>query len=187
MKIQTGWLDGVVRCLSPHCDDRPDIKDINLLVIHNISLPEGVFGGRHVNDLFLGQIDCSHHSSFGALRGLRVSAHVLIRRGGEVVQFVPFHRRAWHAGDSVHEGRFSCNDFSIGIELEGTDTWAYTAEQYEQLRLVTRCLLHYYPAILSDRIVGHSDIAPGRKSDPGEAFDWGYYRRGLFKEGSIQI
>ncbi len=181
MAIDSGWLQasGVSRMVSPYCDDRPDPNDISLLVIHNISLPAGVFTGGHVCDLFMGQLDCGQHASFSSLVGMCVSAHIFIRRDGRITQFVPFHRRAWHAGDSSFQGRSACNDYAVGIELEGTDTWVYTYQQYEQLLRVVGWLRGVYPAITSDRIVGHSDIAPGRKTDPGLAFDWSYFRRKL--------
>ena len=162
---------------SPHCDDRPDPDDVGLLVVHNISLPPGCFGRPHIEALFLGALDSQAHQAFSSLEGLRVSAHVLIRRDGTVVQFVPFHRRAWHAGVSSYQGRNACNDFSIGIELEGTDTWVFTYAQYAKLAAVTAALCCHYPRLTLDNIVGHSEIAPGRKSDPGSAFDWDYFRQ----------
>lgn len=160
---------------SPHHDDRPQGETISLLVVHNISLPPGEFGHRYIDDLFMGCLDCAADPYFKDLEGLRVSAHCLIRRDGEVVQFVPFEKRAWHAGVSVFEGRARCNDFSIGIELEGTDHEAYTKVQYQQLAELTKTLLQQYPGITRERIVGHSDIAPGRKTDPGPAFNWNYF------------
>ncbi|MGL4733565.1 MAG: 1,6-anhydro-N-acetylmuramyl-L-alanine amidase AmpD [Enterovibrio sp.] len=164
------------RCTCTHYDERPDQDDISLLVIHNISLPPGEFGGRFIEDFFQGKLDGDAHPYFFQIKELRVSAHCLIRRDGEVVQFVPFNKRAWHAGVSEFQGRARCNDFSIGIELEGTDELAYTQAQYEALCQVTQNLLRVYPKLSLDHIVGHSDIAPGRKTDPGTAFDWGKFK-----------
>lgn len=156
---------------SPNCNARPG-DEISLLVIHNISLPPGQFGGGHVSELFTNRLDPAAHPFFAEIAGLEVSAHLLIERDGKMTQFVPFDRRAWHAGQSCFEGREACNDFSIGIELEGTDDTPYTDAQYSALAAVTRALLHTYPVLARDRITGHSDIAPGRKTDPGPAFDW---------------
>lgn len=176
LNLQAHRLQPVTWQNSPHADERPDSNDISLLVVHGISLPEGEFGGPYINDLFLGCLDCSAHPNFAILEGLRVSAHCLIRRSGEIIQYVDFNRRAWHAGVSSWQGRERCNDYSIGIELEGTDSTPYTKLQYEALAEVTRVLQQHYPAITDDRIVGHEDIAPGRKTDPGPAFDWQQYR-----------
>lgn len=153
-------------------DDRPNSNEISLLVIHNISLPAGCFGTPYVDDLFTGQLDCQAHKSFADLEGVEVSAHCFIRRNGHVYQYVPFSKRAWHAGVSEFRGQKRCNDFSIGIELEGTDNQAYTNEQYECLSNLTRQILAAFPAITCNRIVGHCDIAPTRKTDPGAAFEW---------------
>ena len=167
---------------SPHGDERPDASDINLLVIHNISLPPGEFGGDGVAQLFLGTLDCDAHLYYQQLRGLRVSAHLFIRRDGEVIQFVPYAKRAWHAGVSVFQGRPRCNDFSIGIELEGCDDLPYSEAQYLALAAVSRDIMRRFAAITPARIVGHNDIAPGRKTDPGPAFDWPRFRLLLSKE-----
>lgn len=179
MKIAGGWLDAARRLPSPNCDDRPDPADISLLVIHNISLPPQIFGGPWIDGLFLNRLDPRAHPYFMQIAGLRVSAHLLVRRTGEVTQYVPFHRRAWHAGQSCFGDREACNDFSIGIELEGSDNTPFTDRQYESLAAVTALLLSVYPAISPGRIVGHCDIAPGRKTDPGPAFDWQRFRRSL--------
>jgi AmpD protein len=179
MRIVDGWLDYARRLPSPHCDDRPDPADVSLLVIHNISLPPHVFGGPWVEDLFLGRLDAAAHPFFGTVAHLRVSAHLLIRRNGDLKQFVPFHRRAWHAGQSAFAGRDACNDFSVGIELEGADDVPFTGSQYHRLTDVTRVLMARFPAITPERITGHSDIAPARKTDPGPAFDWQRFRAGL--------
>ena len=157
---------------SPNCNDRPDPDDISLIVVHGISLPAGQFGGPYIEQLFTNRLDTQQHDSFDEIEGLKVSSHVLIRRDGQVVQFVPFHKRAWHAGVSRFEDREDCNDYSIGIELEGTDEIEYDERQYQQLVEVIQALMKRYPAINQTRIVGHSDIAPGRKTDPGRAFDW---------------
>jgi AmpD protein len=174
--IMEGCLRRAQQCASPNCNERPPNTEISLLVIHNISLPPGEYGGGFVQALFCNELDCSVHPYFSRLAQLQVSAHLLIEREGRIVQFVPFHQRAWHAGESVYQGRDNCNDFSIGIELEGCDDEPYTEQQYRALADVTRTLLESYPALAPDRIVGHSTIAPGRKSDPGAAFDWHYYQ-----------
>lgn len=168
----TGLLAGVRQVLSPHCDERPAGVQADLIVMHNISLPPDEFGGPWIERLFNGGLPPDHHPYFAEIQGLRVSSHVLIRRDGEIVQFVPFQQRAWHAGVSSYEGRSACNDFSIGIELEGTDELPFEAAQYAQAGGVVRALLAAYPALSAQRLVGHSDIAPGRKTDPGTAFSW---------------
>jgi len=157
---------------SPNCDSRPGDEPPSLIVVHGISLPAGEFGGTHIEELFTNRLQSSGHPSFSELHELKVSAHILIRRDGQVIQFVPFDRRAWHAGASEYQGRQRCNDFSIGIELEGTDTIPYTDDQYQALADLVACLLHTYPGLQRQHITGHSDIAPGRKTDPGPAFDW---------------
>ncbi len=157
---------------SPNFDLRPDETDISLLVIHGISLPPGEFGGDFIDQLFCNQLDASAHPYFREIAGLKVSSHFLIRRDGELVQYVPIHRRAWHAGVSRYKGREKCNDFSIGIELEGEDSTPYTEIQYQVLSDLIHILLETYPGLDISDITGHSDIAPGRKTDPGPAFDW---------------
>ena len=168
----SGLLEGVRQIESPNCDARPGDEMPSLIVVHGISLPPGEYGGPWIDALFTNTLDPLVHPYFVTLKGVRVSAHLLIRRDGEVVQYVPFHRRAWHAGVSCFEGRGQCNDFSIGIELEGEDKTPYTAEQYEVLAEAIRALCGAYPSLSYARITGHCDIAPGRKSDPGPAFDW---------------
>ena len=160
---------------SPNCDARPDPGDITLIIIHGISLPPGEYGGPWVDALFTNQLDTAAHPYFADMAGLRVSSRLLIRRDGDVVQYVPFTERAWHAGDSCHEGRTACNDFSIGIELEGTDDTEFEDVQYRMLTDLTQAILYAYPAITCERILGHADIAPGRKTDPGPHFDWQRY------------
>lgn len=167
-----GLLQPARQCLSPNQDDRPAGGALELLVIHGISLPPGEFEGGYVEALFCNRLDWGAHAYFEQIRGLKVSAHAFIRRSGEVIQFVPFSHRAWHAGESEFRGRDCCNDFSIGIELEGEDTVPYAESQYESLIGVCRALLRTYPGLNARCIAAHSDIAPGRKTDPGPAFDW---------------
>jgi AmpD protein len=176
---EQGWYPRARRVPSPHFDDRPDEEDVSLLVVHNISLPPGQFGGGYIEDFFLGKLDVAIHPFFHVIKDLRVSAHCLIRRDGEVVQFVPFHARAWHAGMSSFAGRARCNDYSIGIELEGTDYVAYTEAQYQSLQCLTLSLQARYPAMTRERITGHQYIAPLRKSDPGLVFDWRRFKNSL--------
>ena len=176
MRIDQGWLSTATALASPNADPRPDKSDISLLVIHNISLPPGQFGGGHVSELFTNTLDPNTHPYFAEIANFKVSAHLLIDREGVVIQFVPFDQRAWHAGVSAFAGRPACNDFSIGIELEGTDTDPYTHLQYECLVKITQCLIAEYPALSSERVAGHSDIAPDRKTDPGPAFDWARFK-----------
>lgn len=168
--VQARWVP------SPNYNQRPMNQSPSLLVIHNISLPPREYGGPYIEQFFSNQLDTHAHPYFQEIEGLEVSAHLLIRRDGELVQFVAFDQRAWHAGVSQFEGCENCNDFSIGIELEGTDNDEYTDQQYEQLKAVTHCLMMEYTHILPDRIVGHQDIAPLRKTDPGPAFDWLRYK-----------
>ena len=175
-QIESGWLASAKRVESPNADCRSDEADISLLVIHNISLPPGQFGGPHVEQLFTNKLNPTEHPYFADVAHLQVSAHLLIDRLGQVTQFVPFNHRAWHAGVSQFEGRSACNDYSIGIELEGSDDLAYTDSQYRCLSEITQSLLAHYPQLSMERIVGHSDIAPQRKTDPGPAFDWAYFR-----------
>ena len=172
LDLHGGWLVAARRVVSPNCDDRPELSSIDLLVIHGISLPPRHYGGPWIDALFTNTLDPAAHPYFQSIHDTRVSAHVLIRRSGEVVQYVPFDRRAWHAGVSCFGGREACNDFSIGIELEGCDDEPYTEDQYRRLAEVVGLLMRHYPEITRDRIVGHSDIAPGRKTDPGRMFDW---------------
>jgi N-acetyl-anhydromuramoyl-L-alanine amidase len=173
----TGWLEEARRRPSPNRDDRPVGVEADLIVIHGISLPPGEFGGPWIDALFANQLDPAAHPYFQEIACLRVSAHLLVRRDGELVQYVPFQHRAWHAGDSVYAGRSRCNDFSVGIELEGTDHRPYDDRQYPRLAAVIRALRAAYPAMTPERLTGHADIAPGRKTDPGPAFDWVRLRR----------
>ena len=167
-----GWLTGVRRLKSPNFDARPAHAAIDLLVIHNISLPPDEFGGDGVIEFFTNTLDCTAHPYYAQLDGVKVSAHFFIRRDGSMMQFVSCLDRAWHAGVSQWQGRERCNDFSIGIELEGSDFVAFTDEQYTALKLLTKKIKQAYPIRAS---VGHSDIAPERKTDPGPCFDWPRY------------
>lgn len=170
MKLDTpGWLDAARHLPTPNCDARPDNEAPSLIVIHNISLPPGEFGGHAVEQLFTNRLDWDAHPYYQGIRGLQVSAHFFIRRDGELIQFVPCSMRAWHAGASQWQGRDKCNDFSIGIELEGTDDQSFTDAQYARLNALLAALQAAYPI---RAIAGHSDIAPGRKTDPGPGFDW---------------
>ena len=179
MDVATGKLSGARQIPSPNFNDRPAGTSIDLLVIHGISLPPGEYGGDAVERLFTNTLDYGAHPYYESLRELLVSAHLLIRRDGELLQFVPFHLRAWHAGVSSFEGREDCNDYSIGIELEGCDKQAYEDVQMDVLGSVIQALMLAYPGINAQRIVGHCDIAPERRTDPGPAFDWGALRRRL--------
>jgi AmpD protein len=168
----TGLLLNARQVLSPHWDSRPPGVLPELIVVHGISLPEGEFGGPWIDRLFCGNLPAEAHPSFGVIAPLRVSAHVVIRREGAITQYVPFGERAWHAGRSSYGGREACNDFSIGIELEGADAVPYEAAQYSVLAQLIAALCAGFASLSTQRVVGHSDIAPGRKSDPGPAFDW---------------
>ncbi len=172
MEIIDHWIKGVPHVKSPNCDERPEKTEISLIVIHCISLPPNHFGGEFINKLFTNELNPSTHPYFREIFKLKVSSHILVRRNGEIIQFVPFNKRAWHAGHSDYRGRVRCNDFSIGIELEGTEQMAYTNDQYTQLGLVVKTLIKYYPNLSVKNITGHSQIAPGRKLDPGVFFNW---------------
>ena len=175
LRLDSGgnWFDEARHVLSPNFDARPPGCAIDALIVHGISLPPGEFGGPHIEQLFCNQLDPCAHDDFHAIAGLKVSAHLLIRRDGSLVQFVALSSRAWHAGESRLGDRTGCNDFSIGVELEGTDGTPYESTQYQRLGQVCRTLMYHWPAITAERIVGHSDVAPHRKTDPGPAFDWG--------------
>jgi len=176
MKISQGVLDVAEWLPSPNFGPRPE-TEVSLLVIHNISLPPGQFGGGYIQQFFQNELAVEKHPYFAEIAELQVSSHLLIERSGHLVQFVNLNERAWHAGVSCYQGSENCNDYSIGIELEGCDDQAYTQQQYQILAQVTRALMAQYPAIDAERIVGHEDIAPGRKTDPGPAFDWQHYRQ----------
>lgn len=178
------WMQDVRRLESPNADVRPDEEDVSLVVLHGISLPPGRFGTGLAQALFLNELDVGSHPALADLIGVRVSSHLLISRQGEVTQFVPFNRRAWHAGASRYEGRDRCNDYAIGIELEGTDRTAYAEAQYRLLPPLLAALFRRYPALSAARVVGHAEVAPGRKTDPGPAFDWRRLLRALATEGT---
>lgn len=177
INIKTGLLDIASQISSSNFDDRPEGRSISLVVVHNISLPPGQFGGPYISQLFTNQLDQNEHPYFAEIHKLKVSSHILIRRDGEIIQYVPFHSRAWHAGISEYQGVERCNDFSIGIELEGTDDIPFELIQYTKLARLIVELQRSYPDIAKDAITGHSDIAPGRKTDPGSAFDWDYLKQ----------
>ena len=169
---KSGLLEGAEQRLSPNFDDRPEGVEPDLIVIHGISLPPGEYGGPWIDALFTNTLDPDAHPYFAGIHQLKVSSHLLIRRTGKLVQYVPFHKRAWHAGVSSFEGRERCNDFSIGIELEGSDEEPYEPVQYRRLAEVIIALEQVYPGLSRKQLAGHSDIAPGRKTDPGPAFHW---------------
>ena len=175
----SGLINGARYVPSPNCDARPADMAIDALVIHAIGMPPGEYGGTDIEQLFSNRLDFSRHPFYREIEGLTVSSHLLIRRDGQVVQFVPFQERAWHAGVSALAGRTRVNDFSIGIELEGSDSGPFEEAQYRTLTEATRALRAAYPAITPARIVGHADIAPGRKTDPGVYFNWARYRRAV--------
>ena len=175
MKIKNHRLQDINFLESPNFNDRPIDEDISLLVIHSISLPPKKYNTDHIERFFLNELDFSSHNFYKNIDGMKVSAHVLIKRNGEVIQFVPFNKRAWHAGVSSYKGKNNCNNFSIGIELEGSDDDIFEDIQYEQLSLITSLLIAEYDLITKDNIKGHSDIAPERKTDPGVLFDWDRY------------
>jgi AmpD protein len=177
--VATGWLRDVARVPSPNTDERPADAEPALIVVHGISLPPGEFGGPWIDKLFTNELPADAHEYFAGIAGLRVSAHALIRRDGELRQYVPFLARAWHAGESSWCGRAACNDYSIGIELEGTDELAYTDVQYERLVALVLALKRTYASLRDADVVGHEHIAPGRKTDPGPAFDWNHFYAAL--------
>jgi AmpD protein len=169
---KSGLLTNARQCSSPNCDERSDENNISLIVIHNISLPPGDFGEYWIDKLFTNKLPKNEHPFFAEIYTLRVSSHLLIRREGEIVQYVPFHKRAWHAGISQFQNKEKCNDFSIGIELEGTDYQPFTDIQYKQLAITIKQLQQQYPSLAKQNITGHQHIAPKRKTDPGPFFDW---------------
>ncbi len=181
-----GWLDGLRHVATPNFGERPADAVIDLLVIHNISLPPGEFGGPWVEQLFCGRLDADAHPYFADIANGDFSTHLFIRRDGEAIQFVDLTKRAWHAGRSRWLDKVECNDYSIGIELEGTDHIAFTEAQYRRLADLTREIMRRFPRITTGRIVGHSDVAPERKTDPGPAFDWARLREMLAASGFEQ-
>ncbi|TYG34004.1 1,6-anhydro-N-acetylmuramyl-L-alanine amidase AmpD [Lonepinella koalarum] len=174
-----GWLKNIRHLTSPHFDKRPDPQDVSLLVIHYISLPPEQFGGNFVDDFFLGKLNPTAHPYFKEIYQVRVSTHFFIDRNGRITQYVSLQDRAWHAGVSCFQGRNKCNDYSIGIELEGSNEQPFTEQQYAKLTQLTQQIMALYPQITTDRIVGHSDIAPERKIDPGRYFEWDNYLKSL--------
>ena len=175
MKIKNHLIKDIAFLESPNFNDRPDPNNISLIVIHSISLPSKNYNNDHVESFFLNNLDVSKNESFKEISDLKVSSHLYIKRSGQIIQFVPFNKRAWHAGISNYEGKENCNDFSIGIELEGCDNDIYEEEQYKSLIQVTKALIEEYDLICKERITGHSDIAPDRKTDPGKYFEWNKY------------
>jgi AmpD protein len=180
LAIVGGWLVNEEQQKSPHFSSRDPKQTVHLLVVHNISLPPAEFGGGYITDFFLGRLEATAHPYFQEISELRVSAHCLIQRDGHIIQYVSFDDKAWHAGVSSYQGQDNCNEFSIGIELEGTDDIAYTQEQYQALASLTQKLQNSYPEI-AENITGHCDIAPQRKTDPGAAFKWDYFQTMLKK------
>lgn len=176
INLAAGLLEQAQFIPSPHHDERPPGMHVDMVVVHNISLPPGEFGGGNIERFFCGKLEAGAHPYFAEIARMRVSAHLLIKRNGGIIQFVPFDKRAWHAGESSFNGKTRCNDFSIGIELEGTDVLPYEDVQYQQLAGIIRMLQTVYPHITHDRIVGHADIAPVRKTDPGPSFNWDYLK-----------
>ena len=175
--LETGLMRGAKQIASPNYDARPAGVEADLIVVHGISLPPGEFGGPWIERLFTNSLPAEMHPYFAEVAPLRVSSHLVVQRDGALTQYVSFTDRAWHAGQSSYQGREACNDFSVGVELEGTDTLPYEAAQYAALAEVVAALCAAYPRLSADRLVGHSDIAPGRKTDPGPAFDWPRARR----------
>jgi N-acetyl-anhydromuramoyl-L-alanine amidase len=180
----SGLASAARQVASPNCDDRPPGVFPDLVLIHSISLPPGTYGGPWIDRLFTNSLRPDAHPYFRDIAALRVSSHVLVSRNGEFTQYVPFHRRAWHAGESCFEGRRACNDFSIGIELEGLDGDGYEEVQYAQLAALIHALCRAYPSLSRGRIAGHEDVAPGRKTDPGPGFDWPHLRSLLARAGA---
>jgi len=179
LTLSRHWVDQARHRPSPNCGERPDPDDISLIIVHNISLPPGEFGGGHVDAFFTNRLDCTAHPYFGQLQGVQVSSHFLIDRSGGLTQYVACNRRAWHAGRSCWAGREECNDFAIGIELEGADDVPYERAQYQSLTELVALLQTHYPRLAPEAVTGHEDVAPGRKTDPGPAFDWARFWSGL--------
>ena len=175
--LDSGLMRGARQVVSPNFDARPEGSPIDLIVIHGISLPPGEFGGPWIDHLFTNSLPADRHPYFAEIKGLRVSSHLVIARGGALTQYVSFNDRAWHAGRSSYQGRSECNDYSIGVELEGADAVPYEPAQYEVLAKTIAALCAAYPSLSPQRVAGHSDVAPGRKTDPGAAFDWPHAQR----------
>ena len=175
MEIENHIFKNIKFLNSPNFNNRPEKSDISLIVIHSISLPPEVYGNNYVEDFFMNKLNISDHDYFNEIKDMRVSSHIYIKRTGEMIQFVPLNMRAWHAGESCYKGIDDCNNYSIGIELEGTDNDHFSNQQYESLIKISRLIIKNYPVINKDNIVGHSDISPGRKTDPGNKFEWRRY------------
>ena len=175
--VESGLMEGARQIASPNCDSRPPGVEADLIVVHGISLPPGEYGGAWIDRLFTNTLPAEVHPYFAEVCSLQVSSHVVVSRNGALTLYVSFAQRAWHAGKSSYQGREACNDFSVGIELEGTDTTPYEAAQYSALGEVVAALCATYPGLSPNRLVGHSDISPGRKTDPGPGFDWPRARR----------
>ena len=185
MEIENHIFKGIKFFNSPNSNGRPANSKISLIVIHSISLPPNVYGNNYVENFFMNKLIISDHDYFQEIEDMRVSSHLYIKRTGEIIQFVPLNKRAWHAGESSYKGIKDCNNYSIGIELEGTDWDVYSNEQYKSLIQISRLIIKNYPEINKDSIVGHSDVSPGRKTDPGNKFDWSRYLDSLWLEMSI--
>ena len=179
MQIENHILQNIKFLQSPNFNERPKNSIISLIVIHSISLPPNVYGNEYVEDFFMNKLKISDHDYFDEIKDLKVSSHLYIKRTGEIIQFVPFNMRAWHAGDSSYKGVRDCNNYSIGIELEGADRDNFSNNQYEKLIQISKQIIKNYPEINKDKIVGHSEISPGRKTDPGDKFEWNKYLNAL--------
>jgi len=185
MEIENHIFKNIKFVNSPNFNERPENSKISLIVIHSISLPPNVYGNNYVEDFFMNKLIISDHDYFQEIQDMKVSSHLYIKRTGETIQFVPLNMRAWHAGESSYKGIKDCNNYSIGIELEGTDCDVYSNEQYESLIQVSRLIIKNYPEINKDSIAGHSDISPGRKTDPGNKFEWRRYLDALWLRMTI--
>ncbi len=183
--ISDGWFEQARKVCSPNYNKRPDNTAVNAIIIHSISLPPGCYDGDDISQFFSNLLDCDKDPYYDAIRDMQVSAHLLIRRTGELIQYVSCHSRAWHAGQSQLAGQDNCNNFSIGIELEGTDSSLFESLQYDTLTAVVMSLMSYFPEITQERIVGHSDIAPGRKTDPGTGFNWSQWQTQLNDKNTL--
>ena len=179
MIIEDHLLKSAKQIQSPNYSERLNEDDINLIVIHSISLPPGKYNNSYIEDFFCNKLSVNENKYFESISDLKVSSHILIKRDGKIIQFVPFNKKAWHAGESVFKGRLNCNEFSIGIELEGCEEDDFTQNQYKNLVNICLTLFKYYPEITRQNVVGHSEIAPGRKTDPGKNFNWEYLRENL--------
>ena len=179
MEIENHIFKNIKFLNSPNYNERPYNSKISLIVLHAISLPPNVYGKNYVEDFFMNKLKASDHDYFYQIKDLKVSSHLYIKRNGKMIQFVPLNKRAWHAGESSYEGIKDCNDYSIGIELEGSDSDYFSDEQYKTLIKTTKSIIKNYSEIDKDKIVGHSDIAPGRKTDPGNKFEWNRYFNAL--------